>query len=385
MIFFDYSSTTPMSEKALSTYQLAASQYFGNSRSIHQFGQEAEAMLQLARETIGDALNIREQELFFTGCGTEANFLIITGLAKAQKLKGNHILSIESEHHSVKQSLHYLKEQGFDITYVPLDSNGKISIEALIDSIKEETILATFAHASSELGTIQDIEIISNILKENDILFHSDCVQSFGKIKIPIHFLDACTISAHKIYGPKGCGAAYISSSIPYQSFLPGTSHENGFRAGTVDIPAIMAFAVAVEEIMKQQPQEQERLTKLRLKVVNSLKHDSLFYFEGDAINRLPFHLALRRKGMEGQFLMLECQKKGLLIATGSACRAGLSEPPASMLAIGRTSSEAHEYVRITFGKHTTEEDIDILIKQLIHISNEFKEGYCGQIEKTPR
>ncbi|WP_413374539.1 IscS subfamily cysteine desulfurase [Alkalihalobacillus sp. 1P02AB] len=378
MIYLDYSATTPMSERAIEAYGEMARQFFGNSNSLHLGGEEALDILTVARKSLADLLTVPAHSLYYTGSGSEANFLTITGLAQAKQNKGKHILAIQTEHHSVKQALHYLENKGFSITFVEVDTTGRIIVEDLINAIQPETILATFAHASGELGTVQDLVKIHELLKKHDILLFSDCVQTFGKMDIPIDVIDAFSISAHKVYGPKGLGAAIIHPKIQWKPFLKGTTHEAGFRAGTVDVPAIVAFSVAAEETFTRQTGEANRLEQLRQHFLKGLKEDPTFILEGHPTERLPFHIGLRRKGVEGQLLMLECKRKGLAISTGSACRAGLTEPPASLLAIGRSSSDAHEYVRITFGKYTSKEDVDYLLEVLLNISIKFKEESNG-------
>jgi cysteine desulfurase len=362
MIYFDYSATTPMSDEALFAYQKAAKEYFGNSNSLHQFGQEAEQVLYLSRKSLASSLQVQPSEIYFTGAGSEANFLALTSLATALESKGKNILTTRCEHHSVLQSLHYLETQGFTITYVPVDEHGIITVEALMKSVQNDTILATFAHANSELGTIQDLKALGEVLAERKILFHSDCVQTYGKLPIPIEYLASISISAHKIYGPKGIGATFIRSSYHWQPFLKETTHEFGFRPGTIDVPSVVAFATASENIFIDNQQEMNRLKGLRDMVVAEFSKNPAIILEGHPTQRLPFHLGVRLKGIEGQLVMLECNRKGIAISTGSACRVGQSSPPQSLLAIGRTAEEAHEFIRITFGKWTTEEDIHKLI-----------------------
>ncbi|WP_088102640.1 IscS subfamily cysteine desulfurase [Halalkalibacter urbisdiaboli] len=373
MIYLDYSATTPMSDAALFAYQKAAKNYFGNSNSLHQIGQEAEHVLYLSRKSIASPLQIQPNELYFTGSGSEANFLALTSLASANKHKGNNIVTTRCEHHSVLQALHYLQSQGFTITYVPVNEQGLVTVEALEEAISENTILATFAHANSELGTVQDLVAIGQLLSNHKVLFHSDCVQTYGKLPIPVDVLTSLSISGHKIYGPKGIGATFIRSQYHWKSFLEGTTHEFGFRPGTVDVPSVVSFATAAEDIHTEREQEMKRLSLLRERVVKALCNNSSVVFEGHPTKRLPFHLGIRLKGIEGQLVMLECNRKGVAISTGSACRVGQSSPPQSLLAIGRTHEEAHEFIRVTFGKWTTEKDTDTLVECIQSIVSKFR------------
>lgn len=374
MLYFDYSATTPMSPAALETYEKVASDFFANSRSLHSHGEESEDVLTLSRAVIADALSVQANEIYFTGSGSEATFLAVTGMALANKKKGKTIITTRGEHHSVHQALTYLEKWGFKIRYVSVNEYGQVTKEALLSALTDDTVLVSIAHANSEIGTVQDIAGLGELLQSRGILFHSDCVQTFCKIPIPIDFVSSITVSAHKCYGPKGVGAAFIRESVPWVSFLEGTTHESGFRAGTVDVPGIASFAAAVDEYGPISTKEMERLIHLRHKFVAAFKENNRIFFEGHPTERLPFHIGLRVKGVEGQFMMLELKRKGISISTGSACRVGESEPPATLLSVGRTVNEAHEHVRITFGRWTTDEEVNRLLRAFEDTLTELKE-----------
>lgn len=375
MLYFDYSATTPMSDYALDTYQRIARQYYANSQSLHTLGQEAEDVLAISRRTIAASLPpARPDDIYFTGSGSEATFLALTGLAIAHKAKGKTILTTEGEHHSVHQALAFLHErEGFHIRYLAVNQYGQVTEEELRSAIDEDTVLVTIGHANSEIGTVQDLAALGKILADHAILFHSDCVQTFGKLPIPLDVLTSASFSAHKCYGPKGVGAAYLQHAVGWASFHHGTTHENGFRAGTVDVPAIAAFAAAVEEMSANAHEEMSRLADYRDEFIKAFAGHAEVCFEGHPTARLPFHIALRAKGMEGQLLMLECNRKGFAISTGSACRAGQSSPSRTLISLGRSAEEAHELVRITFGKHTTKQDVTQLIKAIKEILLTYK------------
>ncbi|MBP3951422.1 cysteine desulfurase family protein [Bacillus suaedae] len=364
MIYLDYSATTPMSPVAIETYTHVASEYFANSRSIHTNGQESEDVLELSRHTIAQALNCNKHEVYFTGSGSEATFLALVGLALAHSEKGKTIITTKGEHHSVHQALAYLRDHhDFTILYVPVNEFGEVTVASLLSTLTADTILVSIGHANSEIGTVQDIRAIGQVLMEKNILFHCDCVQSFTKLPIPIDFLTSVTVSAHKCYGPKGVGAAFIRNQVAWHPFLHGTTHERGFRAGTVDVPAIASFAAATEESSSQKDAEMTRLQSLRQQFVNAFSGEDRLVLEGHPINRLPFHLAIRVKGIEGQLMMLECSRRGFSISTGTACRVGDTNPSSTLLSLGRTKEQAYELIRITFGRWTTNEDVDKLIK----------------------
>lgn len=373
MIYFDYSATTPMSDAALKTYEHVARKFFANSRSLHSFGEESETVLNLSRKKIAQSLGVEADEIYFTGSGSEATFLALTGLALAHQHKGRTIVTTQGEHHSVHQALFYLQRLGFSIRYVPVNEFGEVTIDNLSTTIDDDTILVTIAHANSEIGTVQNIAEIGRFLARQNILFHSDCVQTFGKLPIPSEHLSSLTVSAHKCYGPKGVGAAYIQRELPWVPFLQGTTHENGFRPGTVDVPAIASFAAAIDEWLPQAKDEMIRLGKLRARFISAFQAEERVVFEGHPTNRLPFHTGLRVKGIEGQLLMLEFNRKGIAISTGSACSVGESTPPKTLISIGRSEEEAHEFVRITFGRWTTEEEVDVLIEAFHEILSTIK------------
>jgi cysteine desulfurase len=210
MYYLDYSATTPLSPLCLDVYQKTAQLAFANSNSLHTFGLEARAILEQARAKFASLLRLTEEELYFTGSGSESNFLAIVSLAFAYRNKGQHLVSTETEHPSVLEALHYLEKHGYEITYVPVTEEGNVTVEALRACLRPDTVLASIAVASSEIGTVQDIAHLSNVLRSRGILFHSDCVQALGKIEIDFSLLDAASFSAHKLYAPKGTGAVYL-------------------------------------------------------------------------------------------------------------------------------------------------------------------------------
>lgn len=359
MIYLDYSATTPMSEKAIETYAKVAKDYFGNASSLHDFGGMASNITEHSRRIISKHINCSERGLFFTSGGSESNHLAILSLAHGNLHKGKHLITSKVEHPSVLNAFKVLEREGFKVTYIPVNRFGQIEIKTFENALQSDTILVSIGHASSELGTIQDIEKIGEILYKRGIAFHSDCVQTFGKIPLDITKakLTSVSLSAHKIYGPKGIGACYMDPSTAWRSTIPNVSHEKGFRQGTLNVPAIAAFAEACEEIMSQLTEEQKRLRELQFLFLSQV--DKSIILEGHPQKRLPHHLCLRLKGIEGQYVMLECNRNGIAISTGSACKIGQSGPPLSMTAIGRTPDEGREMIRITLGKYTTKDHIE--------------------------
>ena len=376
MIYLDYAATTPMSVEALQTYTKAASQYFGNEQSLHDIGGTASSLLQVCRKTFADMIGGKEQGVFFTSGGSESNYLAIQSLLNAQNKK--HIITTPMEHASIRSYFQSLKSKGYTITEIPVDKNGLICLVDLEAAITEDTVLASIQHGNSEIGTVQNITEIGALLKKYNVLFHTDCVQTFGKL--PIHVfemgVDSLSVSAHKIYGPKGVGACYINPQTRWEQVFPGTSHEKGFRPGTVNVPGIASFLTAAENILKTQWEESLRFKELRSYFLEQIQTLPLeITVEGHSTSCLPHIVGVTIKGIEGQYTMLECNRHGIAISTGSACQVGKQEPSKTMLAIGKTYEEAKQYVRFSFGQQTTKDQIDTTIHALHTIGNQFYRG----------
>lgn len=362
MIYLDFAATTPMSEKAIQAYGEAARAYYGNAGSIHDVGSSAKGVLDAARSGLAGLIGAESRGVFFTGSGSEANSLAIRSLLKANRKKGRHILTTGAEHSSVRNTLAALEEEGFEIAFVKLDQAGRVDLDELERTIREETVLISIHHANPETGTLQDLESIGDIARKQEVLLHSDCVQSFGKVPIDVKRLqvDSISVSAHKVNGPKGIGAAYINPSARWKPVLPGTVQEKGFRPGTVDVPAAVSFLAASRETVEQMEAEQIREGELKERLKEGLRELPFdLTFEGSSTHSLPNILGLRIHGMEGQYAMLECNRRGLAISTGSACSVGTEKIPAAMKALGRSEQEAREFVRLSLGKQTKKSDID--------------------------
>ncbi|MBC6974630.1 IscS subfamily cysteine desulfurase [Bacillus sp. Xin] len=376
MIYLDYAATTPMSKEVIDTYTKAAQQYFGNEQSLHDIGGSASSLLQVCRASLAQMIRGKEQGVFFTSGGSESNYLAIQSLLNAKS--GKHILTTPMEHASIRSYFQSLTKQGYTITEIPVDSDGLINLEALEAAITDDTVLASIQHGNSEIGTVQPISKIGALLKKHNILFHTDCVQTFGKLPIDVTamHIDSLSVSAHKIYGPKGVGACYINPQVRWGQVFPGTSHEKGFRPGTVNVPGIASFLTAAEYILDDREEERTRFEQLRSYFTEQLQAIPLeIQVEGHSTSCLPHIIGVTIKGIEGQYTMLECNRHGIAISTGSACQVGKQEPSKTMLAIGKTYEEAKQYVRFSFGRHTTKEHIDATIHALHTIGNQFYRG----------
>ncbi len=376
MIYLDYAATTPMRKEAIDTYTKSAQQYFGNEQSLHDIGGTASSLLQVCRKTFSQMIGGKEQGVFFTSGGSESNYLAIQSLLNTKS--GKHILTTPMEHASIRSYFRSLTKQGYTITEIPVDSYGLISLKDLEAAITDDTVLASIQHANSEIGTVQPISEIGALLKKHHILFHTDCVQTFGKLPINVTTMqiDSLSVSAHKIYGPKGVGACYINPQVRWEPVFPETSHEKGFRPGTVNVPGIASFLTAAEHILDEHEEEQARFEQLRSYFTKQLQTIPLeIQVEGHSTACLPHIVGVTIKRIEGQYTMLECNRHGIAISTGSACQVGKQEPSKTMLAIGKTYEEAKQYVRFSFGRHTTKEQIDTTIHALHTIGNQFYRG----------
>ncbi|MGM7700385.1 IscS subfamily cysteine desulfurase [Pseudalkalibacillus sp. Hm43] len=371
MIYFDYAASTPMSESSLRVFTEASTRFFGNSSSLHDMGSNAEMLLEECRKQLAGYLNGDPNGVYFTSGGSESNHLAIVSLVRAHSHKGKHLITTVTEHPSVTNTFQLLEEEGFTVTKLPVDSTGRIRLQDLNQAITENTILVSIGHANSEIGTLQPLQEIGEILSGKGILFHSDCVQTFGKMPIDVHILglDSISISSHKIYGPKGVGACYVSPQTHWKATIPGTSHEKGFRSGTVNVPGIAAFVTAAGDMIDHMRENEMHFRKLRDRVLTKLEGEDGFYVEGHPMTVLPSIIGLRVKGMEGQYIMLELNRRGFAVSTGSACSVGQQSPSKTMMAIGRTPDKAREFIRISLGLHSSADDIDSLLDELLTIA----------------
>lgn len=355
MIYLDFAATTPMTEGAIEAYCEAARKLAGNPSSLHDMGGRSAAAVMWARKVIANKLDVHEDGIIFTGSGTEGNLLAILSLAKGA-LRGKHIISCMAEHTSVHAALNTLEQEGFDITKLPLTKAGIIDLASLETAIRPDTTLITIQHVNSEIGSVQPVKAIAELAKHFGILVHVDCVQSFCKLDVT-HFsgqVDAITVSAHKVGGPKGCGAVYINPHVRATPVFPGVTHEKGLRGGTLDTPSIVAMAVAVEEF----EYDIDYQSQLRQDLIASLDKKLFQVIEASSENQLPNICGICMRGVEGQYVMLKLNEKGIAISTGSACDMNSASGTKAILAMGKSLTEARQFFRISFGSKTKREEI---------------------------
>ncbi|SDM22660.1 IscS subfamily cysteine desulfurase [Bacillus sp. OK048] len=375
MIYFDFAATTPLDSDVAEVFVQASTEFYGNSNSLHDIGGQSQDLLENCREELANLLGVNKKGLYFTSGGSEGNFLAIEALLSALKKPGKHIIAGMAEHSSIHGVLSRL--EGYTITFLPLNSSGLIDIEELEHSLTPETILVTVQHVNSEIGTIQPVERIARICQENDIHFHSDFVQSFGKIDLKkvAPLVSSFSFSGHKIYGPKGVGGAYIDPAISWRPFFPGGSHERGFRPGTVNVPAIAAMTAAAQKIHTQLFDSKDKFIALRAALMETLEpiKELVHIHQADQSSQLPSIIGLGISGIEGQWMMLECNRYGFAISTGSACQIGMQTPAKVTEALGLSLQVAKEFIRISFGKSTKMEDVVKLGETIVDIVKRFK------------
>jgi len=368
MIYLDFAATTPMSEDALYVFNEASKRYFGNASSLHEFGTQANDALEASRSSWAQMINAEKDGIYFTSGGTESNQLAIRSLIEGNRDKGNHLITTDAEHSSVYNVMKKLEGEGFEVTYLSIHESGQISIEELKAAIRPSTILASIQAVNGEVGYVQAISEIGELLDEANVLFHTDAVQAFTNIPLDVQAdkIDALSISGHKIYGPKGIGLCYINSRVSWKPQVPNTTHEGGLRAGTVDVPAILSFTTAAQQLINSMNENAEKMTHLRQHLLEKLKETKVdFTLYESELNQVPQIVGMAFSKLQGQYIMLECNKNGLAISTGSACQVGQQSPPRTLLSLRKTRDEANQFVRISFGITTTVEELDALVTVL--------------------
>lgn len=371
-IYLDYAATTPVRSEVLEAMLPFFQKEFANSGSLHDFGQRSKEAIELARKQIVQAVGaLSPREIIFTGSGSEANNLAILGAARKHRRRGNHIITSSIEHPSVLEVCKQLEKEGFQVTYLPVDSYGRISVGDLQNALTDQTILVTIMAANNEVGTLQPIAEIGRLLAETPVLFHTDAMQAFGKVPLSVKDsgIDLMTIGGHKIYGPKGIGALYVKKGVRIDPVLFGGGQERGLRPGTLNTPAIIGFGTAAQLAVQEVSSEQERLSRLRDLCWKRIKEEiGQVDLNGHPVSRLPNNLNLSFYGVEGQAVLLELNRKQIYISSGSACSAGKHAPSHVLIAMGKSEDTAYQSLRITFGKETTESDIEQLIAALKEI-----------------
>jgi cysteine desulfurase len=366
-IYLDYSATTPIDERvaAKMAEYLTIEGQFGNPASrSHEFGWKAEQAVDLARQQVADLINADPREVVWTSGATESNNLAIKGAAHFYRKKGNHIITVKTEHKAVLDTCRQLEREGFEVTYLDPEENGLIDMDKLKAAITDQTILISVMHVNNEIGVIQDIAAIAEITRENKIIFHVDGAQSAGKVEIDLETLkvDLMSFSAHKIYGPKGIGALYVRRKprVRLEAQMHGGGHERGLRSGTLATHQIVGMGEAFRIASEEMASENDRIRMLRDRLYNGLKNDEEVYINGDYEHRIAGNLNISFNFVEGESLIMAL--RDLAVSSGSACTSASLEPSYVLRALGRNDELAHSSIRFTIGRYTTVEEIDYTI-----------------------
>ncbi len=370
----DHSATTAVDPAVREAMLPYLTEKYGNPSSLYSLGREARRAIEEARQKVADLLGAKKEEIIFTGSGTESDNLAIKGIAFRNRKKGDHIITSSIEHHAVLHTCKYLEGQGFKVTYLPVSREGLVSPEDVEKAITPQTILITIMHANNEIGTIQPIEEIGKIAKERNIPLHADAVQTAGKIPIDVNGLNVSllSMSAHKIYGPKGVGALYLRKGTFIEPQLHGGGHERNLRSSTENVPGIAGFGKACE-LAKERLPDEEKVAVLRDRLIKGILEIKDSYLNGHPVKRLPNNANFRFSYIEGESMVLNLDMKGISASTGSACSSTSLEPSHVLLAIGLKPEDAHGSLRLTLGRDNTQEDVDYVVSVLPEIVNKLR------------
>ncbi|WP_298519192.1 cysteine desulfurase family protein [uncultured Methanobrevibacter sp.] len=361
-MYLDNSATTQVSEEVFEEMEPYFMEEFGNPSTLYKIGRESKKALNLARQRVADAINAKPDEIIFTSGGSESDNLAIKGIAFKFLNQGKHIITTEIEHPAVKDTLNFLESFDFKVTYLQVYENGIIKIEDLIEAITPETILITIMHGNNEIGTIQPIEEIGKIAREKGIIFHTDAVQTFGKIEVDVEKLnvDLLSLSSHKINGPKGVGAIYIKKGVRLVPLIHGGGQERGIRSGTENVPGIVGFGKACELAASQLDEHYEKLASIRDELIEKvLTTIPEAYLNGDEEKRLPNVVNFRFKAIEGESLILLLDAKGYQASTGSACSSNKLEASPVLTSLGLDPVDVHGSLRVSLAPESDEFDVD--------------------------
>ncbi len=368
-IYLDHSATTPVDLEVAALMMTYYTEKYGNPSSVHSFGREARQALEEARRQVAELIGATPQEITFTSGGTEADNLAIIGTAEAMSKKGKHLITSSVEHHAVLETCEFLAKNGFELTILPVDAEGIVSVEDVRMAIRPDTILISVMHANNEVGAIQPIVEIGQLAKEHSITFHVDAVQTLGKIPINVKDMniDLLTVSSHKIYGPKGVGALYVRKGVRLAPRAHGGSQEKKRRSGTENTPGIIGFGKACELIGKRMDKEDARQIILRDKLMNGIIERIKYVKVNGPLGekRLANNVNVSIRFVEGESLLLSLDMLGIAASSGSACTSGSLDPSHVLLAMGLVHEIAHGSLRFSLGSQNTEEEIDYVLEQL--------------------
>ena len=370
--YFDNAASTPVEPRVVADMMPNFTDCPGNASSLHSVGREAREAVEVARGRLATCLRAKAHEIYFTSSGTESNNLAIKGATLANRKRGRHVVVSAIEHDCVLNACRWLQSMDYEVGLIPVDGDGLVDPDALLQILRPDTILVSVMHANNEIGTIQPVEQLARICRERNILFHTDACQSFGRVPLDVSAIqpDLVTVNAHKIYGPKGVAALYVREGVRLVPLLHGGGHERGLRSATENVPGIVGFARAAEIAMEEWATESRRLSRLRDRIVYEVFEGfPNAYLNGHLSLRLPGHINLGFQGLEGEAirLLLELSALGIAVSSGSACSSNDSEnkPSHVLTAIGKNPVEARGALRISLGRFNTKEEVDHLLQSL--------------------
>lgn len=365
-IYLDNAATTKTAKEVVDAMLPYFTEQFGNPSSIYSIGAAAKEAVSGARQTIARSLGAKDNEIYFTAGGSEADNWALKATAEAYAAKGRHIITSAIEHHAVLHTCQYLEKNGYEVTYVGVDENGILKVDELEAAIREDTILISVMFANNEIGTIQPIERIGEIAKEHGILFHTDAVQAYGQLPIDVdrYHIDMLSASGHKLNGPKGIGFIYIRKGVKIRSLIHGGGQERARRAGTENVPGIVGLGAAAARAVERMEEKAAKETKLRDYLIGRIEEEVPYCrLNGDRQRRLPNNVNFSFRFVEGESLLIMLDMEGICASSGSACTSGSLDPSHVLLAIGLPHEIAHGSLRLTLGEDTTREELDTVVE----------------------
>ena len=376
-VYMDHGATTAVDPEVKKEMMKFFSDEFGNASQMYEYGRNAAIAVQEARERVAKLIGAeQEREIIFNSGGTEADNTALKGIMLAKRNKKKHMITSVIEHPAILRTAEFLETQGIKVTYLPVDNFGLISLEDLKQEISSETALVSIMHANNEIGTIEPVKEIGEIAHDAGALFHTDAVQTVGKIPVDVKKLniDLLSLSSHKLYGPKGVGALYKKQGIRLEPLMHGGGHEKGYRSGTENVSGIVGLGKATEIAQKELLKEKEKLTKMRDRIIDNMLKVEDTVLNGHRTKRLPHNANISFKYVEGEALILRLDAKGIYGSTGSACSTKKLEASHVLLAIGLRHEVAHGSLRLTLGRWTTDKEVDYVIKEVPQVIKELRE-----------
>ena len=376
IVYADNSATTNISDEVFEAMLPYLKDQYGNASSIYKLGRDAQKAIEESRAKVAKALNADPKEIFFTSCGTESDNWAIRGVCEKLKAKGkNHIVTSVFEHHAILHTCQYMERQGYEVTYVPVGDKGLVNVEDVKNAITDKTAIVSIMYANNEIGTIQPIEEIAKVCHEKGVIFHTDAVQAVGNVEIDVkkQGIDMLSLSGHKIHAQKGIGAIYIRRGLVLPNLIYGGGQERGKRPGTENTAAIVGLGRAMEIAVQGIPEKNERVTKMRNRLIDGLLTIPNTRLNGDREKRLAGNCNISFEGVEGESLLLKLDEHGIMASSGSACTSGSLDPSHVLLSLGLKHEVAHGSLRLSINNQNTEEDIDYILEWVPKVIEELR------------